>query len=181
MTQGTTFINTPDPLGALFTTGKALTARVGKQISEANQKNYTTIIMEDFNGVTNLKLDRINSNLHKSEIKILKTIINKISINQADSLINAEILNTENSAYSDHNAMVTSLSNRKYTKNRQYNKNRKTNQYKRLWNLKDTTSKQWEEFEEAMEQYTSQRLTTDNNNTKIVAQNLDFQNHRLKF
>ncbi|RHZ79430.1 hypothetical protein Glove_146g4 [Diversispora epigaea] len=58
--------------------GKALTSWIGKQISNANQKHHAAIILGDFNGVANPKLDRIDSALRKTETRTLEAIINRI-------------------------------------------------------------------------------------------------------
>ena len=46
-------------------------------MDETSRKGYTTIIMGDFNGVQNLKLDRINSVLRGTETNLIKTIIDR--------------------------------------------------------------------------------------------------------
>ncbi|RHZ72856.1 hypothetical protein Glove_236g35 [Diversispora epigaea] len=146
------------------TSGKALTS----------WKHHAAIILGDFNGVVNPTLDRINSKLRKTETRTLETIISKgfqdcyrlmkgkkceFTFTNKDQNHNRKAISrldqiwiTMNQAEHDHDAMAINLSNQKYTKNRQYNKNR-------------TTTKQWEDFEEAMEQYTG-HYTNEENSTE---------------
>ncbi|RHZ90131.1 hypothetical protein Glove_7g20 [Diversispora epigaea] len=149
--------------------GKALTSWINEQITNAQKKHHIPLVMGDFNGVVNPKIDRVNSNLKKTETKILETLQYKgfqdcyrlingrerkftfykqdldhnrrpasridqiwILMDHANNLINAKIVDTEFSAFSDHNAMTININNRKYTNNKQYNKNRRHRRIKRL-------------------------------------------------
>ncbi|RHZ88345.1 hypothetical protein Glove_23g208 [Diversispora epigaea] len=145
--------------------GKNLTKWIEKQIEEAQKKNYISIIMDRINStlrktetrllemlkykgyqdcyrllhdkVREFTFFRKNIYQHRKPVSCIDQIW--VPLNQADNPINAEIIDTEFTAYSDHNAMAIDINNREFIKNTQYNKNRKDNQKKRLWNLKGTT------------------------------------------
>ena len=56
------------------TKGKDLNKWVDKKLNEALNNDYISIILGDFNGVPNPKLDRIQYDINKIEMKILKML-----------------------------------------------------------------------------------------------------------